>query len=162
MVEPAKTSARRRVLGYAVLAAIVAAVALPVALAAAPVNRPLVIRVAAGVVLALILVDIRGAARATLDAAPPSDFERALRPSRIERPSVDRQFGELYDDVRFGPASQRYWSRVAWPRLCELADRLPGRPRPVEPARSRLRRWLGRGPSLAALRDAVARLEERP
>jgi hypothetical protein len=161
MPTPSSRSAWRRVLGYAAIVALVGFAALPVAVAAEAGKRPLVIRVAAVIVLALILVDIRSAARRAIDAAPPSAFERLLRPRPAERPSVDRQFGELLDDVRFGPASQRYWSRVAWPRLCALADRLPGSPRLVEPARSRLRRWLGRGPSLAAIRDVVARLEER-
>ena len=151
----------RRLFGYATLVTLVGLATLPIAVAAAPVNRPMVIRLAAAVVLAIVLVDIRGAARAALDEDPSSPRERLGWRRPAARPSIDRQFSELLDDVRFGPASQRYWSRVAWPRLCALADRLPGRPLLVEPERSRPRRWLGRGPSLAAVRDVVARLEDR-
>ena len=86
---------------------------------------------------------------------PPSAFDRALTPARAEKIPIDRQFRELLDDVRFGPTSQRYWTRVAWPRFCALAERLPGRPQLEEPARTRMRRLLGRGPSLAAVRDLV-------
>ena len=151
----------RRLFGYATLLTLVGLAALPIAVAAAPVNRPMVIRLAAAVVLAIVLVDIRGGARAALDEDPSSPRGRLGWRRPAARPSIDRQFTELLDDVRFGPASQRYWSRVAWPRLCALADRLPGRPLLVEPGRSRPRRWLGRGPSLAAVRDVVARLEDR-
>ena len=151
----------RRLFGYAALVTLVGLVAKPITIAAEPGNRPFVIRMAAGVLLAIILVDLRGAARRALDEQPSSTFERFGWRRPAARPSIDRQFSELLDDVRFGPASQRYWSRVAWPRLCALADRLPDRPLLVEPARSRRRRWLGRGPSLRAIRDVVARLEDR-
>ena len=151
----------RRLFGYAALVTLVGLATLPIAVAAAPANRPMVIRLAAGVLLAIILVDVRGAARGMLEEDPSSPRERLGWRRPDARPNIDRQFTELLDDVRFGPASQRYWSRVAWPRLCALADRLPGRPLLVEPTRSRLRRWLGLGPSLAAVRDVVARLEDR-
>jgi len=151
----------RRLLGYAALVTLVGLATLPIAVAAAPANRPTAIRLAAGVVLAIIFVDIRGAARRALEEDPSSPPERFRWWRPAARPSIDRQFSELLDDVRFGPASQRYWSRVAWPRLCAVAERLPGRPLLVEPDRSRLRRWLGRGPSLVAVRDVVARLEDR-
>jgi hypothetical protein len=159
-------SGRRRALrvlgGYAAFGTLVSLAALPIVLAAQPANRPFVVRLAASLVLAVALGHIRGAARRAVDAEPPSAFDQALRRRRVERPDLDRQLRELLDDVRFGPASQRYWSRVAWPRLTALAERLPGRPLLVEPPRSRLSRLLGRGPSLAALRDVVARLEQRP
>ena len=161
MAAPGRRQALRLLAGYATLGTLVGLGALPLVVAAEPANRPLVIRLAATLVLAVALAHLRGAARRAVDAEPPSAFDQALRPRRPERPEVDRRFRELLDDVRFGPASERYWSRVAWPRLCKLAERLPGRPLLVEPPRSRLRRLLGRGPSLAALRDLVARLEGR-
>jgi hypothetical protein len=152
----------RVLVGYAALATLVGLAALPIAISTEPASRPLVIRLAVGVFLAVVLAHIRGAAGRAVDLEPRSAFDRALQPVRAEKIPVDRQFRELLDDVRFGPASQRYWSRVAWPRLCALAERLPGRPQLVEPARTRLRRLLGRGPSLAAVRDLVTRLEQRP
>jgi len=151
--------ALRLLAGYAALATLVGLGALPIAMASDPANRPLVIRLAASLVLAVALLHIRSAARQAVAEEPPSAFDRALRRRPAERPEVDRQFRELLDDVRFGSASQRYWSRVAWPRLSGLAERLPDRPLLTEPPRSRLRRLLGRGPTLAALRDLVARLE---
>jgi hypothetical protein len=158
--------ARRHALGvlgrYVGLTTLVGLGALPLAVAAQPANRPLVIRLAATLVLAVALVHVRGVARDSVEAAPPSAFDRALRRRRPAPPEVDRRFRELLDDVHFGPASQRYWSRIAWPRLRALAERLPARPRLTEPPRSRLRRLLGRGPSLAGLRELVARLEGRP
>jgi hypothetical protein len=158
--------ARRQALGvlarYLGLGALVGLGALPLAVAAEPANRPLVIRLAATLVLAVALVHVRGMARRAIEAAPPSAFDRALRWRRPAPPEVDQRFRELLDDVHFGPASQRYWSRVAWPRLSALAERLPARPPLTEPPRSRLRRLLGRGPSLATLRELVARLEGRP
>jgi hypothetical protein len=162
MTAPGRRYTLRVLAGYAAFGSLLGLGALPLVLRAAPANRPFVIRLAASLFLAVALAHIRSVARQAVDAQPPSAFERALRRRRTEKPDVDRQFRELLDDVRFGPASQRYWTRVAWPRLSSLADRLPGRPLLVEPPRSRLRRLLGRGPSLAAVRGLVARLEERP
>ena len=162
MAEPVRRPIVRVLVGYAALATLVGLAALPIAISADPTNRPFVIRLAVGAFLAVVLAHIRGAAGRAVDMEPPSAFDRALSPARAEKVPIDRQFRELLDDVRFGPASQRYWTRVAWPRLCALAERLPGRPQIVEPPRSRFRRLLGRGPSLAAVRAVVTRLEEKP
>jgi hypothetical protein len=161
MVDPGNRPVLRVLLGYVALATLVGLVAMPIVISADPVNRPFVIRLAVGVFVAVILLHVRGAAGRVVDMEPPSAFDRALRPVREEKIPIDRVFRELLDDVRFGPASHRYWTRVAWPRLCALAERLPGRPQLAEPARSRIRRLLGRGPSYAQVRDLVDRLEER-
>lgn len=161
MAGPGSRPVLRVLLGYVALATLVGLAALPIAVSADPANRPFVIRLAVGVLLAVILLHIRGAAGRAVDMEPPSAFDRALRPSRAEKIPIDRVFRELLDDVRFGPASHRYWSRVAWPRLRALAARLPESPQIAEPARSRIRRLLGRGPSFAQVRDLVSRLEER-
>lgn len=162
MAARGRRRALRLLAGYAAFGTLVGLAALPIVLAAQPANRSFVIRLAASLFLAVALAHIRSVARQAVDAEPPSGFDQALRRRRAAKPDIDRQLRELLDDVRFGPASQRYWSRVAWPRLCGLAERLPGRPPLAEPPRSRLRRLLGWGPSLAALRDLVARLEGRP
>jgi hypothetical protein len=161
MAGPGSRPVLRVLVGYVALATLVGLAALPITVSADPANRPFVIRLAAAVLLAVILLHIRGAAGRAVDMEPPSAFDRALRPARAEKIPIDRVFRELLDDVRFGPASHRYWTRVAWPRLCALAERLPGRPSLVEPVRSRIRQLLGRGPSFAQLRDLVSRLEER-
>jgi len=160
MVDPGSRPVFRVLVGYVALATLVGLVALPIVVSADPANRPFVIRLAVGVFLAVILLHIRGAARRTAEMEPPSAFDRALQPARREKVPIDRVFRELLDDVRFGPASHRYWTRVSWPRLSALAERLPGRPQLAEPPRSRIRRLLGRGPSFAQIRDVVARLEE--
>src|SRR5215813_2576026 len=121
MTAQARRQTPRLLAGYAGFAFLVGLGALPLVLAAEPANRPFVIRLAASVVLAVALLHIRSAARQAVDAEPPSAFDQALRRPRAERPDIDRQFRELLDDVRFGPGSHRYWSRVAWPRLSELA-----------------------------------------
>src|SRR5262249_6241270 len=139
----------RLLAGYTAFVTLVGLATIPIVLAVEPANRPLVIRLAASLVLGVALAHIRGAARRAVDAASPSAFERPRGRARAEKPDIDRRFSELLDDVRFGPASQRYWSRVAWPRLTGLAERIPARPLLVDPPRSRLRRLLGRGPSLA-------------
>ncbi|HXJ78449.1 MAG TPA: hypothetical protein VMS64_07170 [Candidatus Methylomirabilis sp.] len=159
MAAPGKPHALRALAAYAAFAGFVGLGALPIVLAAQPANRPFIIRVAASLVLGVALAHLRGIARHAVDAEPPSAFDQALRRRPAETPDIDRRFREMLDDVRFGPASQRYWTRVAWPRLSELAGRLPGRSSLVEPPRSRARQLLGRGPSLAAIRDLVARLE---
>ena len=161
MADPGSRPVLRVLVGYVALATLVGLVALPIVVSADPASRPLVIRLAVGVFLAVILLHIRGAAGRVVDMEPPSAFDRALRPTHAEKIPIDRVFRELLDDVRFGPASHRYWTRVAWPRLCALAERLPGHPQVAEPARSRIRRLLGRGPSFAQVRDLVGRLEER-
>ena len=161
MADPGSRAVLRVLVGYVALATLVGLVTLPIIVSAHPANRPFVIRLAVGVFLAVILLHIRGAAGRAVEMEPPSAFDRALRPARAEKIPIDRVFRELLDDVRFGPASHRYWTRVAWPRLCGLAERLPGRPQLVEPARSRIRRLLGRGPSFAQIRDLVGRLEAR-
>ena len=152
----------RALAGYAALGALVTLVAVPVSVAARPGDRPLVIRLAAGAILGVSLIHVRGVARRALDAQPPSAFERALDPGPPGSPAIDRQLRANLDDVRFGSASQQYWIRVVRPRLSALAARLPDSPLPEDPPRSRVRRLLGMGPSPAALRALVAKLEEQP
>lgn len=155
--------ALRVVASYAALTTAVGLAALPLRIAVEPANRPLVMRLAAALVLGIALAHIRSAVRRSLGAgAGPLRVRGRARP---DGPTLARHFQEALDDLRFGRASHSYWTRVLRPRLAGLAGRLPGPALPVEePPRSRLRRLLGLGPSLAALTDIVARLErqERP
>jgi len=156
--------ARRRVLrllaGYAALGALVWLLALPLWFTAAPAWKPAVVRLAATAVLAVALARALGAARRRVADQPPSAFERATAFARDE-PSVPDECRELIEEIRFGRASQGYWSRVLQPRLTALAGRLPAGPPLPEPPQSRWRQIIGRGPGLAAIRDLIARLEER-
>ena len=150
----------RLVVGYVALSAGVALVALPVAYAADPAFRPVVVRLAVALVLAVALGQLVTAARRWVDGqSPPPARDR--RAAAHPEPALDRQFLELLDGVRYSRASETYWRRVLWPRLIALAERLPPGPALVEPGRSRMRRLLRRGPALPALRALVSRLEER-
>jgi hypothetical protein len=145
--------------GYAAFTGIVILVTVPVAIAVDPLRRPALMRVAAAIVLAVMLIDLVRAARALVQAQPPSPFEAALRPVKAAT-VIDRRFQALRDEVRFGITSANYWDRVLWPRLCELANRLPGRPRLTPPDRVPRRGLLRRGPRLSALRAIIGKLEE--
>lgn len=150
----------RLVLGYAALGAAAWLMALPLWVSAAPAWRPTVVRLAAGGVLAVALARALGAVRRRVAAQPLSAFDRATEAVHDE-PSVPEDLRDLIEEIRFARATQGYWSRVLQPRLTALAARLPaGSPLP-EPPPSRWRQLLGRGPGLAAIRDLIARLEER-
>jgi hypothetical protein len=154
---PTERSWARVLGGYAAFTGVVILVTVPVAVAIDPLRRPALVRAAAAIVLAVMLTDLVRAARALVQAQPPSPFEAALRPVRPAT-GIDRRFQALRDEIRFGITSANYWERVFWPRLCELASRLPGRPRlsPPVPRRGLLRR----GPRLSTLRAIIGKLEE--
>jgi len=160
MSPPARRRVARLLAGHAALGALAWLLALPLWYAVDPARRPMVVRAAAGAVLAIALAQVLGAARRRVAAQPPSPFDRATAPFRDE-PSLPRDFRELHEEVRFGRASQGYWTRVLRPRLDSLGQRLPAGPALPEPPLSGWRRRLGLGPTLAALRDLLARLEAR-
>ena len=94
-----------------------------------------------------------------LGDAPFALLFRSNRPAKLAGaalpPDLDERFLGLWDDVRYGARSRRYFDRVLWPRLLALAGRPLVRPRH--------RRGLGRrGPSLAALERVIADIEGRP
>ena len=160
MPASASRQVARFALGYAALGTAVSLIALPVAYAADPDVRPVVIRLAAAIVLAVALGQLVAAARRWVDAQTPGALDRSAAAPPAE-PALDRQFLELLDGVRYSRTSETYWRRVLWPRLRALAEQLPPGPPLVEPARSRARRLLGRGPALPALQALVTRIEER-
>jgi len=156
---PADRGWARLLGGYAAFTGIVILVTVPVAIAVDPGKRPVLIRVAAAIVLAVMLIDLVRAARALVQAQPPSPFEAALQPVKPAT-GIDRRFQALRDEIRFGVTSANYWDRVLWPRLCELANRLPGRPRLSPPVHVPRRGLFRRGPRLSALRAIIGKLEE--
>ena len=135
-------------------------VAVPVSFALDPAHRSVVVRLSAALIVGLILIDLIGMVRARFEAQSPSAFESALGPGAAPV-VIDPHFREVRDEIRAGVASEMYFSRVLWPRLLALADRLPERPALALPARSRNRALFRRGPSVAALRRLIAVLEER-
>jgi hypothetical protein len=149
------------VTGYAVLVGLLLLAGTPAYFYADSSAKPLVVRLAVGVVLAVALFHVRGEILARIRPDAPSRFERARRLPRPE-PELAPLFVKLRDALWFSRASQGYFEHILWPQLVALiAGRagqasLRGRPRPA------WRRLLGRGPSLAALRTLITRIEERP
>ena len=159
-MSPLARHALRIAAGYAALVGIVTLAALPVSYSLAPSSRATLLHVAAGVVLAVALAQVARAARRRVEEQPPSGFDRAL--VRLEpEPSLPREFRELFDEVRFGRARDGYFQRILWPRLLSLAASRPDAPALIQPQRSRLRCWLGLGPTLSAIRGVIARVEDR-
>jgi hypothetical protein len=147
-------------MSYAALVAVVLVVSAPLCAALAPEQRPLVLRLAAALLLGVALVDAVRLLHERLDGQPPSRLDGTIPPA--EAPSdVDRHLRNLRDELRAAAASERYFDRVLWPRLTSLAQSLPAPPALVVPPRSFARRLFRRGPAPTALRDLVARLEGR-
>ena len=134
-----------------VLAALVTLAALPVYVWVEPSWRPLVARLAAGLVLGVTLLQLRGVLAEAVAAAGASALD-AARMARGPEPGVPHHFGDLASDVRTAMRSRRYFETVLWPRLEALA----GRPLTRPPLRR------GLGPGLAGLRAVIAEIEERP
>jgi hypothetical protein len=63
----------------------------------------------------------------------------------------------VYDEVRFGVRSQRYFDLVFWPRLVGLAKLGPGE-RPLAKPETRS---FGRGPTVEAIAEVVSAIEAR-
>jgi hypothetical protein len=133
------------------LAALVALGGTPVYVWVEPSWRPLVARLAGGLVLGVALLQLRRVVADRVEAGGVSALD-AARDSRGPEPGLPHHFADLVSDVRTARRSRRYFETVLWPRLEALAGR------PLAPPA--LRR--GRGPSLAALRDVIAEIERRP
>ena len=134
-----------------VLAAVVSLAALPVYVWVEPSWRGLVTRLAAALVVGVLVIQLRRLVADRVDAAGPSPLD-AARLWRGAEPAVPHHLLELRSDVRTALRSRRYFETVLWPRLEALAGRPLARPA-VRP---------GRGPSLAALRAVIIAIERRP
>lgn len=143
------------VVGYLVLAVVVAIPTTVMYRFVEATHRPAVLRAAAGLVLGVLLLHVRAVARASLDAQLPSTFGVAPAPSP-STPLMDRLSPQLQDEVRFSASSERYFEHALWPRLRALHQRLGADEPLVKP---RGRPWLGRGPSLRSLGELVTTLE---
>jgi hypothetical protein len=135
----------------AVLSGLVLLGALPVYVWVEPSWRALVARLAAALVLGVVLLQLRHVAADTVEAGGASALD-AARVARPPEPGVPHHFVDLASDVRTALRSRRYFETVLWPRLEALAGRPLARP----PCRR------GRGPSLGGLRGVIADIERRP
>lgn len=147
------------VAGYAALAALLGLAGTPAYAYAQPATRPLVVRLAVGILLGVALLHVGREVRDRLRPAARSPFERARR-LRRPAPELPPVFRKLRDEFTFSQASQGYFAHILWPRLLALAERRAAAPALDGPPRPAWRRLLRRGPSLAALRTVITRIEE--
>jgi hypothetical protein len=147
------------VAGYVALTGLVGLAGTPAYYYAEPAMKPLVVRLAVGVLLSVALLQVGREVRARLRQKAASPFERARRPRQPE-PELAPRFLRLRDELALSQASQGYFEHILWLRLLALAPHRPGAAAPETPPRPAWRRLLRRGPSLAALRTLIPRIEE--
>jgi hypothetical protein len=146
--EPALTDAAIR---WAILGGIVLMATVPIYVFAEPPWRLVIARSATALVLGLALLQLRRALADRLERGGAWALDEARDHPGI-RPDVPYRLLEVAHDVRVALRSRRHFEKVLWPRLVALTPRPLARP----PSR------LGRGPSLAALRDVIAVIEKEP
>jgi hypothetical protein len=146
--EPTLTDAAIR---WAILGGIVLMATVPIYVFAEPPWRLLIARSATALVLGLALLQLRRALADRLERGGAWALDEAHDRSGTQ-PDVPYRLLELVRDVRAALRSRRHFEKVLWPRLAALTRHPLVRP----PGR------LGRGPSLAALRDVIAVIEKQP
>ena len=161
MLPPSEPRWLRLLLGYLLFAGLLALALTPLYFQAEPVHRPLVVRFGAALLAAIALVHLRRFVREAIEAQPASAFERALQPPLAERHTAPLLL-KLKDELRYSLTDARYFERNLWPRILRLWGARAGDTPAVVPEMPRGTRFFQRGPSLAALRDLVAQIEERP
>jgi hypothetical protein len=117
--------------------------------------RSAAIRLVAAAVLLVAVSRIRAFVRAAVES-PAAWEERAGETSWA--PPTHGQFEHFHDEIRFSARSQRYFDHVLWPRLNALASEST---KPSARLDRPAGRRFGRGPSLAALRALLAKVEGR-
>ena len=142
----------RRLLGRAILTALLALAAIVSYLTLPPAWRPLGVRIACTAIVIGGCVHARRIVRAALDGHPPSELD--LPAPAPPAPDLDSAFRRLRDDLVFSLRSRQYFNAILWPRLLDLTGGTA-----QMPAAGRRGR---RGPSLPELEALIARAEERP
>jgi hypothetical protein len=113
--------------------------------------RTLVLRLAAVVILGILLRQVHLAIARRIEREPASSFDVALA-TPVAEPRVDRRLAELESMVKAAVRSRQVFTRGLWPRLTALAGATLPAPKP---------RRLGRGPSLADLRAVIQAIERQ-
>lgn len=152
MPAPANRSGRR-LIGLAIVAALLALAVLPGYLLIPPSWRSVAVRLACAVVVAVGCVYVRRWARDGLAAPAISPFDAPPAPPPAAE--LDASFRKLHDDLIASTRSRRYFEVILWPRLSALTG--AELPRPAE-------RRVGsrRGPSLPVIERLIAEIERRP
>ena len=153
MPAPRKRRWPRIAVGYAGLVLLLALVTVPVAFVTPPAHRPLVIRIAAAILVAVVALHTARSCRTCIEAQPASDFDRALEPPP-RASSLGAQFVELRDELSDGASSAQYFERVLWPRLRAInRGRTDGGA--SSPLLKPAARSFRRGPSLRSLASLI-------
>jgi type VI protein secretion system component VasK len=140
------------VLGYVALLTAVVMAAVPAYLFVESRWQPLVVRLAAALVLGVMLIHVRRIVSRRVDADGVSAFDAALEPAAVP-PRVEHRLVDLEEEVRAAVRSRRSFERTLWPRLLAHAR---------GPIAAPARRRFARGPSVDELRTLVERLERQP
>ena len=145
----------RTLLGWGVLAFVIAAIATPIELWVGPTEHALVVRLAGAIFAASVIWRLAAAVRGAVEAGRPraSDLARRRPPQRIE---ADAVLVRLVNDVRASTRQRYYFVRTLWPRLEKLARERSAPLPPAMPPR------LGRpvaGDELAAILVAIEEAE---
>ena len=122
----------RTVLGWAVLACVIASIATPIELWVGPEDHVLVVRLASAAFAAAVIWRIAAAARGAVEAGRPhaSDLAQRRAPEKIE---ADATLVRLTADVSASIRRWNYFVRALWPRLEQLARERDARLPPVMP-----------------------------
>jgi hypothetical protein len=139
--------------GYAVLFALLAAATSFLYDAVAPLNRPIVIRLAMVTVVGILLVHIWRHFRGDPRWDPTSSFEDALA-HEAATAKLDPAFVKLRQELANARQSRSYFDKILWPRLCTLTQSHGHAelPMPQEPS------WLRHGPSFRAIAGWIDRI----
>ncbi len=160
MLPPSDPRWWRFFLGYLLFAGLLALALTPLYFLAEPTHRPLVVRLGATLLAVSVLVHLRRFVRAAITSQPASAFDRALRPLPPER-HIAPLFLKLRNELRFSRADFGYFQRNLWPRILRLSRRRVGGSLSKAPEMPR-GGFFRRGPSLAAFRQLISQIEERP
>lgn len=137
------------VVGDVVFIAVVALATVPAYVFVEASWRPLVVRLAAALVLGVLLLQVKNAVLERVTRDRPSAFETAAITPTVES-RVDSHLVNLETAVRASVRDRRSFERMLWPRLCAFARAPLTAPAP---------RRFGRGPSLDDVRTVVETLE---
>lgn len=144
--------------GYGVLLVAVAAVGDFAYEAVSPRNRSMVIRLAAALIVAVVLIHIHTRFRGDPQWDPPSEFDDALvreTPAAKLAPA----FAKLRSEIANSVGRRSYFDNVLWPHLRALVEARGGDVALFEQALPPKARLWWRGPSRHALIALIDRIE---